>query len=132
MIPKTAKLRIARPTDNLEKITEMYVNGLGFKLLGTFEDHNGFDGSIIGHEKHSYHLEFMHHKGTKVGKAPTKDNLLVFYFSDPSVWAFCCHKIMVAGFVQVESYNNYWDAVGKTFEDIDGYRVVLQNREWSV
>ncbi len=32
----------------------------------------------------------------------------------------------------VKSYKDYWDCVGKTFEDIDGYRVVLQNREWTV
>ncbi|CAM3869093.1 hypothetical protein [Parendozoicomonas haliclonae] len=78
MIPKTAKLRVARPTDNLAKATEMYVNGLGFKLLGSFEDHNGFDGSIIGHEQHNYHFEFTHHKGKTVGRAPTQDNLWYF------------------------------------------------------
>lgn len=132
MIPKSAILRVARPTDNLAKITEMYVKGLGFKLLGAFEGHSDFDGSIIGHEKHSYHLEFTHHRGLSVGRAPTKDNLLVFYFSDPVAWEDCCAQMIAVGFVQVESYNEYWDVVGKTFEDIDGYRVVLQNREWSV
>ena len=132
MIPKTAKLRIARPTDNLEKITEMYITGLGFKLLSSFEGHNGFDGSIIGHELHNYHLEFTHHQGTQVGKAPTKDNLLVFYFKDSDVWTHCCDQIKQAGFICVPSYNDYWDIVGKTFVDIDGYRVVLQNREWNV
>ncbi|MET4696895.1 hypothetical protein [Endozoicomonas lisbonensis] len=35
-------------------------------------------------------------------------------------------------FIEVEAYNDYWDVSGKTYEDIDGYRVVLQNREWSV
>ncbi|HCH4213775.1 VOC family protein [Vibrio parahaemolyticus] len=130
MVPKETKMRIARPTDNLVKITEMYINGLGFKLLGSFEDHNGFDGSIIGHEQHNYHLEFTHHRGTTVGKAPTQDNLLVFYFSDDSVWTQCCDQMLSAGFKPVLSYNAYWDVVGKTFEDVDGYRVVLQNREW--
>ncbi|MFD2178416.1 hypothetical protein [Veronia pacifica] len=33
------------------------------------------------------------------------------------------------GFTLVPSYNGYWDLVGKTFEDIDGDRVVLQNGE---
>ncbi|QUX91514.1 glyoxalase [Marinomonas sp. A3A] len=131
MIPKTAKLRVARPTDNLAKITDMYVNGLGFKLLGSFEGHNGFDGSIVGHEQHNYHLEFTHHKGTIVGKAPTQDNLLIFYFINTQVWEECCEQVQAAGFVHVPSYNDYWDDVGKTFEDVDGYRVVLQNREWT-
>ena len=85
MIPQTAKLRVARPTDNLDKITKMYVDGLGFKLIGSFEDHNGFDGSIIGHESHNYHLEFTHHRGTKVGRAPSQDNLLVFYFAEDDI-----------------------------------------------
>lgn len=121
MIPKTVKMRVARPTDNLAKITDMYVNGLGFELLGSFEGLNGFDGSIVGHEQHNYHLEFTHHKGTAVGKAPTQDNLLIFYFTDVQIWEECCGQMLSAGFIQVKSYNDYWDDVGKTFEDVDGY-----------
>ena len=131
MIPTSAIMRVARPTDNLAEITRMYVDGLGFKLLGEFQGHNGFDGSIIGHPKHPYHLEFTHHQGTKVGKAPTKDNLLVFYIPEKTKWLECDKKMKEAGFILVPSYNDYWDLVGQTFEDIDGYRVVLQNRAWS-
>ncbi len=36
MIPRSAKLRIARPTDDLAASTQMYVDGLGFALLGEF------------------------------------------------------------------------------------------------
>jgi hypothetical protein len=35
-----------------------------------------------------------------------------------------------AGFVEVPSYNPYWDRQGRTFEDLDGYRVVLQRAAW--
>ncbi|CAG9297609.1 VOC family protein [Celerinatantimonas diazotrophica] len=132
MVPKSSKLRVARPTDNLAKITEMYITGLGFKLLGSFTDHNGFDGSIIGHDGHNYHLEFTHHNGTTVGSAPTQDNLLVFYIPEQDVWQQCCQQMQTAGFTLVPAYNDYWDVVGKTFMDIDGYRVVLQNREWTL
>ena len=31
------------------------------------------------------------------------------------------------GFAAVKSFNPYWDQCGKTFEDPDGYRVVLAN-----
>lgn len=130
MLPKSSKLRVARPTDNLQRIAEMYIQGLGFKLLGEFRDHNGFDGAIIGHEQHNYHLEFTHHRGTAVGRAPTQDNLLVFYFTDDEAWMSCCDDMRSAGFTPVPAYNSYWDVAGRTFEDIDGYRVVLQNREW--
>lgn len=131
MINKDTKIRIARPTDNLDTISRMYIEGLGFKLLGSFEGHNGFDGTIIGHEHHLYHLEFTHHRGTAVGKAPTQDNLLVFYLPDEAEWRDSCQTMLDASFVETKSYNPYWDMVGKTFEDVDGYRVVLQNRAWT-
>jgi hypothetical protein len=36
----------------------------------------------------------------------------------------------LAGFMFVPSYNPYWYQDGRTFEDADGYRVVLENGEW--
>jgi hypothetical protein len=39
--------------------------------------------------------------------------------------------MLTAGFQAVPSYNPYWDRQGRTFADIDGYRVVLQNSAWS-
>lgn len=131
MVQRDAIVRIARPTDNLDAISEMYVAGLGFKVLGKFENHEGFNGVIIGHERHSFHLEFTHHIGTKVGRAPTQDNLLVFYVPNEDEWRNSCAQIKLAGFKLVASYNPYWEKLGNTFEDLDGYRVVLHNSEWS-
>ncbi len=130
MIPLNTIIRIARPTDNLEKIARMYIDGLGFQELAAFNDHQGFDGVIIGHPQQSYHLEFTHHRGTTVGKAPTQDNLLVFYITDKNAWEKSCAQMTAAGFTPVKSYNAYWDIEGNTFEDPDGYRVVLQCRNW--
>jgi hypothetical protein len=36
-----------------------------------------------------------------------------------------------AGYRTVLSSNPYWDRRGLTFEDPDGYRVVLENAAWS-
>ncbi|SFN88071.1 VOC family protein [Xenorhabdus japonica] len=124
---KSIILRIARPTDNLTKIAEMYCHGLNFTILGEFKDHDSFDGIMLGHPNHSWHLEFTHHHNTLVGKAPTKDNLLVFYIEDELEWQEQIKSMLDAGFIPVPSYNPYWDKSGKTFEDIDGYRVVLQH-----
>ncbi|WP_392434600.1 VOC family protein [Yersinia sp. HM-2024] len=132
VLPSTSVMRVARPTDNLKLISEMYCRGLGFSELGSFSDHQGFDGVILGHPHHAYHLEFTHHRGAQVGRAPTSDNLLVFYLPDEKQWHNQCQQMRTAGFCQVASYNPYWDVSGKTFEDIDGYRVVLQQREWVV
>lgn len=132
MIKPDVIMRVARPTDNLARINQMYVQGLGFAVLGHFEDHQGFDGVILGHPQHPYHLEFTHHRGTTVGSAPTPDNLLVFYIPNTDDWEVACIAMQKAGFEVVPSYNPYWDRAGKTFEDIDGYRVVLQNRAWTL
>jgi prolyl oligopeptidase len=107
----------------------MYVDGLGFALLSEFHD-DDFDGAIIGHPQHAYHLEFTHHKGTSVGRAPTQDNLLVFYVPAQQVWLECCARLLRAGFKEVASYNEYWEQRGKTFEDLDGYRVVIERDTW--
>jgi len=125
-----AHLRVARPTDNLRAIVEMYRNGLGLDVLSHFEDHEGFDGIMLGNAEMPYHFEFTHHRGHHVGKAPTQDNLLVFYVPDKAQWEEQCQRMMNAGFKLVRSYNPYWDRDGKTFEDLDGYRVVLQNSDW--
>jgi len=109
----------------------MYAKGLGLEVLGEFKDHDGFDGVILGLPKQPYHLEFTSQQGHSVGKAPTRDHLLVFYLPDEREWAEACKRMERAGFKRVDSYNPYWDIHGKTFEDSDGYCVVLQNAPWS-
>jgi len=124
-------IRVVRPTDNLAAIAEMYAKGLGFDVLAEFEDHRGFDGVILGHPKQPYHIEFTSQRGHEVGKAPTRDDLLVFYIPDKNDWETGCEQMISAGFRKMPSYNPYWDLQGRTFEDIDGYRVVLQNAAWT-
>lgn len=130
MLPKNTVLRIARPTDRLQPIAAMYCDGLGFSRLGEFYDHQGFDGVMLGHPHHAYHLEFTHHRGESAGHAPSKDNLLVFYLPDASEWQAQYRQMLAAGFNRVSAYNPYWDINGQTFADLDGYRVVLQRQTW--
>ena len=125
-----AHLRVARPTDNLQSIATMYQHGLGLQVLAHFEDHSGFDGIILGNASMPYHFEFTHQRGHVAGRAPTQDNLIVFYLPDPAEWQAHCEAMLAAGFKAVPSYNPYWDQTGNTFEDLDGYRVVLQNDAW--
>ncbi len=125
-----AHLRIARPTDNIQELLRFYQDGLGFEIIDSFEDHQGFDGIMLGHPSMSYHLEFTHHRGHHTGKAPTEENLLVFYLPDEAEWQQAVGRMIQQGSQPVTSYNPYWDVRGKTFEDPDGYRVVLQNAAW--
>src|SRR5258707_4669945 len=121
-----AHLRVTRPTDNLQIIANMYEQRLGLQVLTHFENHEGFDGIMLGNREMSYHFEFTYHRDHIVGRAPTQDNLLVFYIPNKSEWDERCHQMLAAGFKQVDSHNPYSDKSGRTFDDIDGYRVVIQ------
>lgn len=125
------QLRVARPTDQLEAVVRFYTEGLGLASLGTFEDHDGFDGVMLGTPGAAYHLEFTRKRGHVAGRAPSADNLLVFYLPDADQWRDALERMHTAGYDPVPSFNPYWDRVGRTFEDPDGYRVVLQNAAWS-
>src|SRR5688572_20595535 len=124
-------MRVARPTDNLTAIAEMYSKGLNLEKLSEFTDHDGFDGVILGHSNHPYHLEFTSQRDHTAGSAPSKDHLLVFYIPDEAEWEETCGRMLAAGFREVSPYNPFWDIDGRTFEDLDGYRVVLQKIAWT-
>ena len=123
-------LRVARHTDNLSELLRFYRAGLGLQQLASFTAHNGFDGVMLGHPQAPYHMEFTHQPGHAVGRAPTADNLLVFYLPDLAAWQAAVQRMAAAGFAPVPAYNPYWDQLGHTFEDPDGYRVVLQQAAW--
>ncbi|KAF2115267.1 hypothetical protein BDV96DRAFT_456494, partial [Lophiotrema nucula] len=139
-----AHLRIARPTPSISALLPFYIDGLGFEILSSFKAHNGYDGVILGHPSLPYHLEFTTEEGMKAeeGRAPSKDNLLVFYIPDETEWGRACVRMDAVplddlGGEQVKarnSENSWWDGEagtgpkgtkGRTFEDADGWRVVL-------
>ena len=97
-------------------------------VLGSFENHEGFDGVMLGIPGAAYHLEFTRKRGHLAGRAPTQDNLLVFYFADGQEWQRGIERMSAAGYYPVPSFNPYWDRLGKTYEDPDGYRVELIER----
>jgi hypothetical protein len=60
---------------------------------------------------------------------PTAEDLTVFYIPDHSVWQETSARMQTAGFRQVTAFNPYWELHGRTFQDRDGYLIVLQNAE---
>jgi len=123
-------LRVARPTNDIEALLPFYREGLGFEVLYQFEDHDGFDGVMLGQRGYPYHFEFTHHRGYIVAGAPSQDNLLVFYLPDLGEWRQAVDRMQAHGFAPFPAYNSYWDEHGATFEDADGYRIVLQQGTW--
>ncbi len=123
-------LRIARPSADPARLAELYCRALGWRVLGGFEDHEGFDGVMVGPPGGAFHLELTRHRGHPVAPAPTAEDLLVLYLPDRADWAAACERALAAGFSQVPSFNPYWDRQGRSFADPDGYRLVLQNAAW--
>ena len=130
MSPHVPALRIARSTDDLDRLLRFYRDGLGLSLLFKFEDHDGFDGIVLGCEGAPYHFEFTKKRGHVAGRAPTEENLLVFYHPDAADWRAAVQRMRDEGFVPAGSFNPDWDREGVTFEDPDGYRIVLQKGSW--
>lgn len=125
-----AHLRIARDTDQLEVIARLYERGLDFERLGSFQDHEGFDGVMLGSPGADYHLEFTHRRGHRAPKANSEEQLLVFYVPDAAEYKERLERLATAGFERVPAANPYWDRSGASFQDPDGFRVVIAQRAW--
>lgn len=123
-------LRIARPSRDPEAAAAFYAGAFGFDVLATFTDHAGIDGVILGHVGWPYHLEFTRRRGDPAVPRPTDEDLLVFYLPDRSGWRTAVQRVRDAGAPVVRSSNPWWNERGVTFEDPDGYRIVLENAPW--
>jgi len=124
------QLRVARPVSDLTRTATMYCQGLGLKIIDSFQDHEGFDGVMLGNEDLSYHFEFTYCRKQPMVPMPTHEDLLVFYIENLADWEGTCRSVKNAGFIWVPSFNPYWDIRGRTYEDRDRYRIVLQNDQW--
>ena len=123
-------LRVARASDDLNGLLRFYCDGLGLIVLCRFENHVGFDGIMLGQEGAPYHFEFTKKRGHTGARSPTADDLVVLYYPDIADWHAAVRRMLQTGFAPVRSINPYWERDGVTFEDPDGYRVVLQNASW--
>jgi catechol 2,3-dioxygenase-like lactoylglutathione lyase family enzyme len=124
-------LRVARPVSNLQETVAQYQRGLGWKVIGQFAGHSGFDGAMLGNEGECFHVEFTVCQNHPVKPSPTPEDLLVFYIPDFGDWAQRCELLFEAGFREVPSFNPYWMQQGRTFEDRDGYRLVIERAAWN-
>ncbi|WP_251551250.1 VOC family protein [Neobacillus muris] len=121
------QFRVARPTNQLQKVLEFYRDGVGLKLVGHFENHNGYDGIMLGLPDASYHLEFTQYVDAVSCPPPSEDNLLVFYIPDRDARDEILNRLLKMGYPEAAPENPYWKTAGVTIEDPDGWRIVLQN-----
>ncbi len=118
--------RFARHTNDLERIKSFYITVLGFKLLGSFENHNGYDGIFIGKQNENWHLEFTKSDAI-VDFNFGEEDILVFYPNSKLEYEIMLDKIKLHCIEFIAAKNPYWSDNGKMFLDPDGYRIVISH-----
>jgi len=120
----TMKFRIARHTKNLNRIIDFYGRILGLKILDEFKNHENYDGVFLGVPGADWHLEFTV-SDTPPYHLPDDDDLLVFYAESITEFNRVKEKFLTNNIRALTPKNPYWLKNGITFEDPDGYRVVI-------
>jgi catechol 2,3-dioxygenase-like lactoylglutathione lyase family enzyme len=131
MIPGMAgapamQLRVARHTERLDEVVAFYRDGIGLREIGGFRDHAGYDGVFLAVPGTGAHLELTA-GGEHGAPAPHPESLLVLYLGDEAAVEAVTARL---GADPVAPANPYWAEHGLTFEDPDGFRVVLVADSW--
>ena len=94
--------------------------------VGRFHDHDGYDGVFLVLPGTGAHLEFTS-GGDHAAPVPHPESLLVLYLGDRAAVDAVATRL---GTDPVAPANPYWAEHGLTFEDPDGFRVVLVPELW--
>lgn len=120
------KFRLARHTNDLEKIKTFYVNVLGFEVLGSFENHDNYNGIFIGYPNSDWHLEFTK-SDSNANHFSDEDDIIVLYPETILKYNTLINSILDNNISIITSKNPYWNQNGKMILDPDGFRIVVSN-----
>ncbi len=115
------KLRIARHTDRLDEVVRFYRDRVGLQEIGSFQDHDGYDGVFLEIPGTGAHLEFTT-GGDHHAPAPHPESLLVLYLDSQSEIDAIAERIAQIPMMPV---NPYWRRNAKAYADPDGFQVLL-------
>jgi len=117
-------LRVARHTNDLERIENFYVDILGFERLGGFQNHHNYDGIFIGKSGLDWHFEFTQSQ-SKAKHTFDEEDVIVLYSKTISDYNELENKLIRNNISLITAINPYWNQNGKMFQDPDGYRIVI-------
>jgi len=120
------ELRIARHTNNLEPLITFYTQLFGLSVLGSFQNHDNYDGVFLGKPDLHWHLEFTT-SPEKVTFQFGEDDLLVFYPKTIQEYEQLIKNIEQYQIQLLTPKNPYWEHHGMLIADPDGYRIVISN-----
>ena len=125
--PQEMQLRVARHTERLDELVRFYRDGLGLIEIGGFAGHDGYAGVFLDVPGTGAHLELTA-GGGHGGPSPHPESLLVLYLGNDEAVQTIAARLAVD---PVAPANPYWEEHGTTFEDPDGFRVVLVPERWA-
>ncbi len=120
------ELRVARHTERLDEVVRFYRDGIGLPEKGRFRDHDGYDGVFLAVPGAGAHLELTA-GGGHGAPASHPESLLVLYLGDDEAVQAVAARL---GGDPVAPANPYRARHGITYEDPDGFRVVLVPERW--
>lgn len=118
--------RYARHTNQLEAIKNFYVNVIGLEILGSFENHDGYDGDFVGVKNENWHLEFTTSEDL-CDHTFDEDDLITFYPETQKEYALISQQIEEHKVDRIKAKNDYWNRNGIVVKDPDGCIVVICN-----
>jgi catechol 2,3-dioxygenase-like lactoylglutathione lyase family enzyme len=126
----SSPLRIARPSRDLAAVERFWTGGLGLEVLYRADAAEGAQALVmLGWPDAAWHLEIVADTRGETPASPTEEDLLVLYL-DGDVDDAVIDRLVDHGGARVAARNPYWERWGVTFEDPDGYRLVLSTRSW--
>lgn len=118
--------RCARHTNNLSKIEEFYTKILCLDILGSFKNHNNYDGVFLGKQNLNWHLEFTQ-SSEKATHQFNEDDILVFYPDTKNSYDTIIENIKKYNIDILEAKNPFWNTNGVLVKDPDGYNIIISH-----
>jgi hypothetical protein len=116
--------RYARHTTDLQNITNFYADVVGLSVIGSFENHDGYDGIFLGFPERDWHLEFTF-SDDKPHHTFDEDDALVFYvYSEMEILAIQ-KRLERLGILAEHPKNPYWLKNGVMISDPDGHKIIF-------
>ena len=121
-------LRVARHCKAIDPLVDFYTKILGLEVLGTFINHNNYNGTFLGKKSLDWHIEFTESKELPKHLAD-EDDLLVFYFNTEEEFEQVNNRFRQNGIPEETPQNPYWLDNGITYCDPEGFRLVIALRK---
>ena len=123
--PPVSRMRVARPTTDIERAITFWTQIVGLEILSRFEDHEGYDGVILGNSGDQWEIEVTHHSSGMPLPSPSEEDIIVLYLNRELARGIT-DRLRQAGHPPKEHPNPYWQAMeASAHTDPDGYTVII-------